>query len=450
MKKYIVVLSLFLFTLCVSYGTVSARGWCFASWTLISTPKGDISIEKLHIGDEILGYDFISQKKIPSTIWQIDIYQRAEYYRINNKTLVTAEHPFYVSVWWKIILREVSALKEWDKLINESWNEVIITSIEKIISPIQVYNLVNIEPTHNYFANRILVHNKWGGGGWGGGWGGWSHSSSRPLTPQEIAASEAKYDRIFSQIQAEIARAQWSYNPLLWGSVIMWILIIGFQDPVFGLIDIFLLFFVGIFFFQFLRYIWKRFILLKIPFTTDVEILTFVQKIVSEFSGKYSISYKSDTETWRQKKPKKALDPMEYMPFSSENPIDILQKYFIQYEYNWTTKNWENMQSYLTEEYLEEQKYLFESDFWQNYDINYDPQIDSLTAISIEPVRERDDSRYSISVRCQVNANMINFEINPSWGVMSGKATRRSFTDYWTLTYDTISKIWMIDDIHQG
>lgn len=54
---------------------------------------------------------------------------------------------------------------------------------------------------------------------------------------------------------------------------------------------------------------------------------------------------------------------MEYIPFSSENPIDILQKYFIQYEYDWTTKNWENMQSYLTEEYLEEQKYLFESDF---------------------------------------------------------------------------------------
>lgn len=141
---------------------------------------------------------------------------------------------------------------------------------------------------------------------------------------------------------------------------------------------------------------------------------------------------------------------MEYIPYSSVNPSDIVQKYFYQYELDWTMKNWENMQTYLTEEYHYEQKYLFENDFSDNYDINYDPQIDIIVPIKVKSPRERNDNRYGLTLEFQVNANMINFEVNPYGKVVSGKPKRRSFTDYWTCTYDTVKNQWLLDNIRQG
>ena len=123
-----------------AYSRGGGGGGCFAKGTLISTPKGNKQIEQLLKRDRLINYNF-------------------------------STHPFYIKTSGGIELTQVRDLHSGDRLIKQDNSLVAVDSIEHIYKSITVYNLVSINPNHNFYADGFLVHNKGGGGG-GGGYGG--------------------------------------------------------------------------------------------------------------------------------------------------------------------------------------------------------------------------------------------------------------------------------------
>ena len=120
-----------------------------------------------------MSYDFIQKKNVVSHITDLQILERDDSYTIDDTTHVTAEHPFYVDREGTPIIVLVQDLRIGDRLYTESGAIRTIKSIEHIQEKIRVYNLLDVTPNNNYYANGTLVHNKGGGGHSSGG----SHSS---------------------------------------------------------------------------------------------------------------------------------------------------------------------------------------------------------------------------------------------------------------------------------
>lgn len=129
---------------------------CFSGDTLISTPLSDIGIKDLRVGDTVTSYynGQITYSKVT------DLYKRkvSGYYLLNG-IKVTGEHPFYTNEGWKrvkdLTFRDtLYTLNGWTSLFQK----------EYIRESLTVYNL-EVDNTHNYFANGYLVHNKQPTGG---------------------------------------------------------------------------------------------------------------------------------------------------------------------------------------------------------------------------------------------------------------------------------------------
>lgn len=134
-------------------------GGCFLEGTLVTTPNGKVAIETLKEGDEVISYNEKTGLQEVSKIGSIDILSRESYYIINNSIKVTGEHPFYTN-------RGIEQVKNFDnahRLINFDGEEVQILSYTRVDENVTVYNLLNVEPNNNYYANDFLVHNKGGG-----------------------------------------------------------------------------------------------------------------------------------------------------------------------------------------------------------------------------------------------------------------------------------------------
>ena len=162
MSYFIWLLKLFIITLCFllffSYLVVEpvysrgggGGGGCFSSETLISTPDGSKQIKQLHPGERVNSYNFLTHHQEPGTISDIKIISSPDYYLINHQTKVTGTHPFYVQTAKGIKLTEVQNLKKGDHLINQDNFLTTISSIEHITKLIAVYNLITINPNHNF------------------------------------------------------------------------------------------------------------------------------------------------------------------------------------------------------------------------------------------------------------------------------------------------------------
>lgn len=153
---------------------VHNKGGCFVDGTLISTPKGDLRIEELVVGDKIVSLDVDSFETETSTIGDIDTFRVKGYYILNTEThtlRATKEHPIYVLEDGQFIVRTVEEIynsfgrnnKEITVYLENDTFEKVVT-VDYVNDIVRVHNLINVSPNHNYFANKILVHNKGGGG----------------------------------------------------------------------------------------------------------------------------------------------------------------------------------------------------------------------------------------------------------------------------------------------
>ncbi len=140
---------------------------CFLAGTPIFMQDGTHkNIESVQVGDMVVNYDEISNKKISGTVAKTFIHQVDHYLIINGNLKVTTNHPLYVNGKWLA----AGNIHIGDTLMNENGQDVDVFSIVKIYEKVPVYNLeVNpgtdsesevCGPGHSYFAGGVLAHNK--------------------------------------------------------------------------------------------------------------------------------------------------------------------------------------------------------------------------------------------------------------------------------------------------
>jgi hypothetical protein len=128
---------------------------CFLSGTKVDIIDGDISIEDLQIGDEVKTYDLKNSKQKKSKVTETYKHNVDGYLIINDIIKTTPNHPFYSDGEWI----QAGQLSIGDKILHVDGAEHKVSSIETFDDNIDVYN-IEVDGTHNYFAEGYLVHNK--------------------------------------------------------------------------------------------------------------------------------------------------------------------------------------------------------------------------------------------------------------------------------------------------
>jgi hypothetical protein len=382
-----------------------ARGGCFGEGTTISTPTGDKLIEQLHPGDRVISYNFTTHHSEVGKVGEIQVLSSPDYFIINETLKVTGTHPFYIQTSTGIDLVEARRLKVGDRLVGEDAATHIISSIEHINKLITVYNLISINPQHNFYANKILVHNKGGGGGGGGhggggrGFSGGGHGggSSAPITKKTI------------------------YSLAFVGMLLLAILVpFGFRREIYNSIRFF-----------------------RKDFTDNLDLIKFATLVNPNFTNCYSASYTKDNEIWRLISIRSEINEQDYQHLCSRTElIEKVTQLFVRYQSDWTMKKFTQMAEYVAEPFYSKQEYIFLRDFGNNFDIVYQPEIIELAPISYK--QEQDKHMFKI----QINAKITNFVLSPQGYVLSGAPEPRSFTEYWNISIDTENK-WYLTGIEQ-
>ena len=114
-----------------------------------------VAIENIKAGDEVLSYSFEDNKFVIDQVTHFFEHIVDEYLIINGHLKVTPNHPVFVGGLWV----EAGDLKQGDHLLNVDNQKEMIVSIDKIAQSVKVYNL-EVNPTHTYIADNVVVHNK--------------------------------------------------------------------------------------------------------------------------------------------------------------------------------------------------------------------------------------------------------------------------------------------------
>lgn len=131
----------------------------FLAGTLVWTNKGLLPIEKLAVGDIVMGRDDKTFEDAPQRISKLFNREVSRYYELDTgyeKILVTEEHPYWLQgQGWT----PVAELKAGDVLARAE-GDIQVHKIKFIQGPASVYNFT-VEKTHSYFVgpNKLWVHN---------------------------------------------------------------------------------------------------------------------------------------------------------------------------------------------------------------------------------------------------------------------------------------------------
>jgi len=130
-------------------------GTCFLNETKIKTLLGEKEIKDIKINDYVLSYNEDFKLNVYSKVTEVFNHSSEDYLIINNELKVTSNHEMFINDEWK----EIGKAKIGDNLKDYNGNNILINSINKINNSVEVYNL-EVDNTHNYYADDYLVHNK--------------------------------------------------------------------------------------------------------------------------------------------------------------------------------------------------------------------------------------------------------------------------------------------------
>lgn len=154
---------------------------CFLPGTKVSMSDGSYkNIEDVQVGDFVKSFDEKSQSFVNSKVLSLERPVREGYYNLfygdNQIIRVTNEHPFYTRkadglVGWCSIepdvtnvfypnLGRIGSLEVGDSIFTEDNTWVVVTGFDYVKENVQTYNLKDINSTHTFFADGLLVHNK--------------------------------------------------------------------------------------------------------------------------------------------------------------------------------------------------------------------------------------------------------------------------------------------------
>lgn len=159
-------------------------GGCFLAGTSIKTPEGDIAIETLQAGDEVISYDLWAATEVTSEVGELQTTTRTEYYELiivfldlsSGVLQLTPEHPVFsgdtgVATWASMDpaatmlanpeLGRVFELEEETPIrVRDDWANLKYIVPRTVDPAVPVYNLLNVGTAHTFFADEVLVHNK--------------------------------------------------------------------------------------------------------------------------------------------------------------------------------------------------------------------------------------------------------------------------------------------------
>jgi len=149
---------------------------CFTGDTKISLSNGDIkNIEDVVPGDEICTYDLGKNEIVFCQVVNVfsKLVNKIVHYQFDNGESLkcTIDHPIYVveKGWCSFDNNESNSKYSLDKpvqsikvgdIVKLQNGESKLLKVEVIEGDVKVYNLIDIEKNHNFFANNILVHNR--------------------------------------------------------------------------------------------------------------------------------------------------------------------------------------------------------------------------------------------------------------------------------------------------
>lgn len=139
--------------------TLQARGGggCLAAGTRIATPRGEVAIESLRVGDTVC--TVVDGKAANAVVQTITRVQPSAFVSIatsdGEALLATAEHPIAIAPG---VFTRAGALVAGARLVGRA-AAATVTQAADLTADIAAYDLL-VSPGGVFFANGILVHNK--------------------------------------------------------------------------------------------------------------------------------------------------------------------------------------------------------------------------------------------------------------------------------------------------
>jgi intein/homing endonuclease len=134
---------------------------CFPAGTKITLANGTYkNIENVVIGEEVLTYNEKTQVYEAGIVGDLKVHEvdtliDLSFGDINLTT--TPEHPFFVKGKGWVTADHLNVN---DICLTDDNKDSVIAHIKKYKNKCKVYNLLSVSENHNFFANKILVHNK--------------------------------------------------------------------------------------------------------------------------------------------------------------------------------------------------------------------------------------------------------------------------------------------------
>lgn len=134
---------------------------CFVEGTLVSTPNGKVEIQNIKPGDNVLSFDEEKNQVIENKVGKVSQALVSNLVKLTFEggevLQTTKKHPFFVKEKGWV---EAEKLLNGDVCVKQDGAEILVASIEIFEGETLVYNLHEVTPSHTFFTNEILVHNK--------------------------------------------------------------------------------------------------------------------------------------------------------------------------------------------------------------------------------------------------------------------------------------------------
>lgn len=134
---------------------------CFPADTKITLTNGTYkNIEDIAVGEEVMTYNEKTQLTETGVVGDLKVHEVDTLIDLSFGDIeltTTPEHPFFVkNTGWVT----AENLKVNDICLTDDNKDSVIAHIKKYKNKCKVYNLLSVSENHNFFANKILVHNK--------------------------------------------------------------------------------------------------------------------------------------------------------------------------------------------------------------------------------------------------------------------------------------------------